>query len=77
MTPWVPLLGPALAVAAIGALVLGGDALWPGRGRLWGWVSVLNGQHARWAWLSLFSVALTDLYIYLLATGTFDDPRFF
>src|SRR6185295_12152420 len=41
MTPWVQLLGPALAVAAIGALVLGGDALWPGRGRLWGWVSVL------------------------------------
>ena len=25
----------------------------------------------------LFSVALTDFYIYLLATGAFDDPRFF
>jgi hypothetical protein len=49
----------------------------PVRYKLWGWVSVLNGQHARWAWYSLFSVALTDLYIYLLATGTFDDPRFF
>jgi hypothetical protein len=49
----------------------------PVRYELWGWVSVLNGQHARWAWYSLFSVALTDLYVYLLATGTFDDPRFF
>ena len=41
MTPWLQLLGPAMAVAAIGALVLGGDALWPGRGRLWGWISVI------------------------------------
>src|SRR5262249_43226269 len=41
MTPWLQLLGPAMAVAAIGALVLGGDALWPGRGRLWGWISVV------------------------------------
>ena len=49
----------------------------PVRYKLWGWVSKLNGQHARWAWYSLFSVALTDFYIYLLATGTFDDPRFF
>lgn len=49
----------------------------PVRYRLWTWVSALNGQHARWAWYSLFSVALTDLYIYLLATGTIDDPRFF
>src|SRR6478672_4290666 len=49
----------------------------PVRYKLWGWVSKLNGQHARWAWFSLFSVALTDFYIYLLATGTIDDPRFF
>ena len=49
----------------------------PVRYKLWGWVSILNGQHARWAWASLVSVALTDFYIYLLATGTFDDPRFF
>jgi NADH-quinone oxidoreductase subunit N len=40
MTPWLELLGPALAVAALGAVVLGGDALFPGRGRLWGWLSV-------------------------------------
>lgn len=39
MNPWVQLLGPALAVAALGAVVLGGDTLFPGRGRLWGWVA--------------------------------------
>ncbi|HEX2177567.1 MAG TPA: hypothetical protein VHG70_16810 [Nocardioidaceae bacterium] len=49
----------------------------PVRYRMWGWVSKLNARHAMWAWLSLFSVALTDLYVYLLATGTISDPRFF
>jgi hypothetical protein len=49
----------------------------PVRYRLWTEVSKLNAKHARYAWLSLFSVALADLYVYLLATGTFDDPRFF
>ena len=32
---------------------------------------------ASYAWYSLFSVALVDLYIWLLAAGVFDDPRFF
>jgi hypothetical protein len=49
----------------------------PVRYKLWTWVSVLNKRHANYAWLSLFSVALVDLYIYLLASGVFDDPRFF
>ena len=49
----------------------------PVRYKLWTWVSVLNKRHANYAWLSLFSVALVDLYIYLLASGAFDDPRFF
>ena len=49
----------------------------PVRYRLWTWVSKLNVKHARYAWVSLFSVALVDLYIYLLATNVFDDPRFF
>jgi len=40
-------------------------------------VSRLNSQHARYAWLSLFSVAIADLYVYLLATGTISDLRFF
>ncbi len=49
----------------------------PIRYRAWTMVSKLNLSHARYAWYSLFSVALTDLYIYFLANGTFDDPRFF
>ena len=40
-------------------------------------MSKLNVKHARYAWVSLFSVALVDLYIMLLARGVFDDPRFF
>ena len=49
----------------------------PVRYRAWTLVSKLNAKHAQWAWLSLFSVALTDLYVYLLATGTITDVRFF
>jgi hypothetical protein len=49
----------------------------PVRYRLWTWVSKLNARHAAYAWYSLFSVALVDLYISLLASGAFDDPRFF
>ena len=49
----------------------------PMRYRVWTLVSRLNAQHARYAWLSLFSVAIADLYVYLLATGTITDPRFF
>jgi hypothetical protein len=49
----------------------------PVRYKLWTAVSKLNKDHAKYAWVSLFSVALTDLYIYLLAAGAFSDPRFF
>ncbi|CUR60278.1 putative succinate dehydrogenase/fumarate reductase, membrane anchor subunit [metagenome] len=49
----------------------------PVRYQLWTWVSRLNAHHAKFAWYSLFSVALVDLYIYLLATGAITDPRFF
>ncbi len=49
----------------------------PVRYKLWTWVSRLNVDHARYAWLSLFSVALVDLYIWGLAAGWYDDPRFF
>jgi hypothetical protein len=49
----------------------------PIRYRLWTWVSKLNAKHARYAWVSLFSVALVDLYIFLLANGTIEDVRFF
>jgi NADH-quinone oxidoreductase subunit N len=40
MTAWLSLLGPPLAVACLGALVLAVDALFPGRGRLLGWATV-------------------------------------
>lgn len=49
----------------------------PIRYRLWGMVSRLNGRHGQWAWASLISVALADLYIYLLAIGAISDVRFF
>jgi hypothetical protein len=45
--------------------------------RYWMWkrVSTLNMRHAVWAWISLFTVALTDLYIRLVASGTISDPH--
>jgi hypothetical protein len=44
---------------------------------LWRAVTKLNVNHALWAWLSLFSVALTDLYIRMISAGAFHDIRFF
>ncbi|SDC89854.1 hypothetical protein SAMN05660690_2826 [Geodermatophilus telluris] len=49
----------------------------PLRYRAWTLVSRLNAHHMRFAWVSLFGVALADLYVLLLATGTIPDPRFF
>ena len=49
----------------------------PMRYRAWTLVSRLNATHARYAWLSLFSVAIADFYVYLLATGAISDLRFF
>ena len=40
-------------------------------------VSALNGRHMQLAWISLFGVALTDLYVLLISSGAFNDPRFF
>jgi hypothetical protein len=49
----------------------------PLRYRFWTVVSRLNPRHPRFAWFSLFSVALADLYVFLVASGTISDPRFF
>ena len=49
----------------------------PVRYKLWTWVSKLNAHHAKYAWLSLFSVAIADLYVMLLANGTISETRFF
>lgn len=35
----------------------------------------LNPQHGMWAWYSMFSVGLTDVYIRLLQSGVLHDPR--
>ena len=38
-------------------------------------VSCLNARHMRWAWASLFSVALTDLYVRMCSMGVWHDWR--
>lgn len=45
--------------------------------RYWVWrrVSALNRRHILWAWLSLFQVGFTDLYIRLVAMGYLIDVR--
>jgi hypothetical protein len=47
--------------------------------RYWMWtkVSKLNARHQQLAWVSLFWVVFTDLYIRLVAGGVFNDHRFF
>jgi hypothetical protein len=40
-------------------------------------VSALNGRHMLLAWISLFTVALADLYVRLVASGAITDPRLF
>jgi len=38
-------------------------------------VTCLNDKHHRWAWVSLFTVAFSDIYIRLCATGVWHDLR--
>jgi hypothetical protein len=49
----------------------------PVRYRAWTLVSKLNAWHMRLACGSLVWIALTDLYIRLVAAGVLTDPRFF
>jgi hypothetical protein len=49
----------------------------PLRYKAWTFVSRLNTRHMQFAWISLVGVALTDLYVALVASGTFTDPSFF
>jgi hypothetical protein len=49
----------------------------PIRFKAWGAVSKLNAKHMQFAWASLIFVALTDLYIRLVASGSITDPKFF
>jgi len=45
------------------------------RHRLWRGATVLNERHGLFAWLSLVSVGLTDLYVRELARGAIRDLR--
>jgi hypothetical protein len=47
--------------------------------RYWMWtkVSWLNARHMQFAWITLTSLMVTDLYIWLVSAGVFSDPRFF
>jgi hypothetical protein len=44
---------------------------------LWRRVSELNRRHGLWAWVSMFWVWGTDLYVRLLITGAIHDVRWF
>lgn len=43
------------------------------RYQVWKKSSWFNGRHMQFAWLSLFWVAFTDMYIYLVSTGRITD----
>ncbi|HLG91511.1 MAG TPA: hypothetical protein VKY15_00835 [Acidimicrobiales bacterium] len=47
----------------------------PLRYRLWRALTPLNARHMNFAWVSLAVVALADLYVRLVASGTIHDPR--
>jgi hypothetical protein len=47
----------------------------PTRYTLWKFVTRLNERHPTFAWFSLFSVGLTDLYIRLVSMGVIRDLR--
>jgi hypothetical protein len=49
----------------------------PVRYRFWTVVSKLNARHMQIAWVSLVWVALADVYVRLVASGTITDLRFF
>jgi hypothetical protein len=50
-------------------------AFGPPRYAAWRWVTALNERHMLWAWLSLFSVGLTDFYIRSVSSGLLKDFR--
>ena len=47
----------------------------PLRYKAWGVVSKLNAKHMQLAWTTLATLAITDGYIALVASGAFSDPR--
>jgi hypothetical protein len=49
----------------------------PLRQKIWKALTPLNAKHMQLAWASLTFVALTDLYVRLVASGAFHDPKIF
>ena len=49
----------------------------PVRYWIWTQISKLNARHMQFAWLSLGTLMLADLYIWLVSAGVFSDPRIF
>ncbi len=49
----------------------------PLRYRLWKFLTPLNARHMNLAWASLIFVALTDVYVRLVASGVITDYRLF
>jgi len=49
----------------------------PIRYKIWKTLTPLNARHMYFAWASLIFVALTDLYVRLVASGTITDVRLF
>jgi hypothetical protein len=47
------------------------------RHRAWKLLTPLNARHMQLAWASLTFVALADLYVRLVASGAFTDPKLF
>lgn len=47
------------------------------RYRGWLGVSLLNGKHQEWAWVSLFWVAFADFYVWMCSAGHIMDVRVF
>ena len=47
--------------------------------RYWFWTQISKGNkhHMAYAWISLATLMFTDLYIMLIASGAFSDPRIF
>jgi hypothetical protein len=49
----------------------------PVRYWIWTQISKLNVRHMQFAWASLGTLMLADLYIWLVSAGVFSDPRIF
>jgi hypothetical protein len=63
-------------------LVGGGRDCFSGSGgesryKLWRGVTKLNDYHGTFFWVSLFTVGFADFYIWMVASGRWNDIRFF